>query len=73
MSQGKEVGKDEGMTWSSQQPALAEIITATNIIEHRVAGGTGQNGGGKRKRKRERCVWCGAMVQEGSEGQERTL
>lgn len=65
MSRGKEVGKDEDTTWSGQQPTLAEIIIATNNTEHYVAGGTGQSGGGRGKRQRERCVWCGAMLQEG--------
>lgn len=45
------MGKNEAMMGSSQQPTLAKIIIviiATNIIEHYVPGGTGQNSKGKK-------------------------
>lgn len=45
------MGKNEATMGSSQQPTLAEVIIviiATNIIEHYVPGGTGQNSKGKK-------------------------
>lgn len=69
MSQGEGVVKNENTMGSSQQPTLAEIIIviiATNIVDHEVPGGTGQN---ISKRERRDCVVC-ARQQGGLEARK---